>query len=278
MARRKLAVCALPIDATSGSEPSGSDKLCWRLGKDRSLLAEDELGITELPHLRKIQTSHLGFRRNPLPDEEFEPQVQEETEGEDKAQQGRNADQLRRQLTCVAIEEAGDGTRDTVPASSVVTGAVSKQAHGQYSPQAVGAVYRNSADGIVHFQHIFDKRATQANQNTSNQTDDGGIDRADKTAGSRDSHQPRQQAVAAHRGIRFPLETPHVKQRTERTCAACQHGVHRDRSDSEVAVCRGTQGASRIESEPSEGKDKAADQYSRDIMAYDCVAGTIAIE
>src|SRR6266478_6331337 len=76
----------------------GDGKLSWSLGKDRGFFTEDELGIAELPHLRKIQTRHLGFRGDPLPHEEFEPQVQKEAEGKDETAQGSNTHYLRCKL------------------------------------------------------------------------------------------------------------------------------------------------------------------------------------
>ena len=68
------------------------------MSEDVGFLHEDELGITELSHLRKIQARHLSFRGDSLPEEEFEPQVQQEAKGEDETQQSRNPHELCGQL------------------------------------------------------------------------------------------------------------------------------------------------------------------------------------
>ena len=70
------------------------------------LRTEDKLGVSELPHFRNVQTRHLRFRRNPMPYKYFEAPVQEETEGEDEAQQGGDTDELSSQLAGIAVEQA----------------------------------------------------------------------------------------------------------------------------------------------------------------------------
>src|SRR5258708_1668236 len=51
------------------------------------LRTEDKLGVAELTHFRNVQTRHLGFRRNPVPDKDLKHPVEKETEGENEAKQ-----------------------------------------------------------------------------------------------------------------------------------------------------------------------------------------------
>src|SRR5438309_1859602 len=66
---------------STNSSPLRNCELLRSLGEDVGFRTEHKLGIAELPHLRKIQARHLGFRRNSVPKEELEPQVQQETKG-----------------------------------------------------------------------------------------------------------------------------------------------------------------------------------------------------
>ena len=70
----------------------------------------------------------------------------------------------------------------------------------------------------------------------------------------------------------LPFEAPHVEHGAERSGAACQHGVHGDRADAQVAVRGSAQRAAGIESEPAEGEDEAADQHGRNVVADDRIA------
>ena len=73
------------------------------MSEDVRFLPEHELGIAELPHFRKIQSCHLGVRRNAVPEEEFEPQIQQETKGEDETEQSGNTDEV--------VQQAGSNHR-----------------------------------------------------------------------------------------------------------------------------------------------------------------------
>ena len=118
---------------------------------------EDEFGITELAHLRHIETCQLCFRRNSLSDEEVDDEVDDEAEREYEADQRGDTDQLRGKLAgASAVEEARHRTRDAIPASSVVARPVGKQPNRKHAPQAVGSVDRDGTDWIVNDIKIND--------------------------------------------------------------------------------------------------------------------------
>ena len=59
---------------------------------------EHEFGITELAHLRNIETRELCFHGNSLSDEEFEDEVDDEADGEYEADQRGDTDELGGEL------------------------------------------------------------------------------------------------------------------------------------------------------------------------------------
>src|SRR5258706_16044654 len=88
---------------------------------------EHKFGVTELAHLRNIETRQLRFYRNSLPHEELKGEVDNEAECEDKAHQRGYTDQLRSKLAGITVEQAGDRAGNAVPASTVVAGAVCEE-------------------------------------------------------------------------------------------------------------------------------------------------------
>src|SRR5215470_5004757 len=86
-----------------------------------------ELGIAELPHLRYVKTFELCLRRDPVPDEELDRQVDAHADCEHHADQRGDTHELSDQLAGIAVEQACDRACHAVPASSVVARAVSKE-------------------------------------------------------------------------------------------------------------------------------------------------------
>src|SRR5260370_39426193 len=77
--------------------------------------------------------------------------------------------------------------------------------------------------------------------------------------------------------MRLAFERPHVQEGTQRSSATRQHGVNGNRANAQIAVGGSAQRAARVESEPAEGQDEAANQYGRNIVAKDRVARSIAV-
>src|SRR5437879_6338757 len=102
-----------------------------------------------------------------MSDEEFEHEIQQETECEDEAQQCRNTHKLCSELAGIAIEQAGDRARDAVPTSAIVTGAVGKQSNRKYAPQTIGAVDGDSSDGVVNLHYALNESAAEADKHAS---------------------------------------------------------------------------------------------------------------
>src|SRR5581483_9113664 len=167
--------------------------------------------------------------------------------------------QLGDQLTRVAIEQPGHGTVDAVPAATEIAGAVSEQTYREHSPQAACAVDRNRAHRIVHLHYAFDELDAETNQQPRHESDNRRAYRVDEPAGRRDCDQAGKQAVGRHRGVGFAETDPHIEDGAERARAPRKHRVDGDRSDTQIARARSAQRAARIEAEPAESEDEAAD-------------------
>ena len=76
--------------------------------QDFRLWFEYELRITDLTHLRNIQSGNFSLDRDSLPENDVQHPVEYEAEAEDEANQRSDADQLRNQLAGVAVEQARD--------------------------------------------------------------------------------------------------------------------------------------------------------------------------
>src|SRR5206468_9184171 len=109
------------------------------------------------------------------------------------------------------------------------------------------------------------------------EAEDRGADGIYETARGRNRDEPREETVAAHRGVGLPEPDPHVEDGSEGARAAREHGVDRDRADTEVAVARGPEGAPRVEAEPPEGEDEAAEEHHGDVVPGDRVGRAIAV-
>src|SRR6185437_13120401 len=239
---------------------------------------EHEFRIAELAHFRKIETRQFRLYRDSVPDEIFEQEIDHETQRENEADQGGDTDELRRKLARIPVEQSGHGTSYTVPCSSVVARAIREKPHRQPTPQPIGAMDRNRTDGIVNLQHILDKAAAEDNEDTGNQTNDAGADRAHETAGSRNRYESGEKAVAAHRGVDFAVLHPHVKHGSESPGATGEHRVHGDGADAKITGRRSAESAPRVKPEPSESENEATNQYGRNVVANDCIARSVAVE
>ena len=101
-------------------------------------------------------------------------EVDDEAEREHKTDQRRDADQLRGKLAGVSVEQTRYRTGHSVPAATVVAGAVCEETDGKHAPQAACTVDRDSADWIIHLQHVLDERNADANQHAGDEADDAG--------------------------------------------------------------------------------------------------------
>ena len=130
-----------------------------------------------MSHLRKIEAGNFGFDGNALSKDDVENPVQHKAEGEDEADQRRDANDLRHQLAGISIEQSGYGAGNAVPGAAIVAGAVGKQTDGEHAPQAAGAVHRDGADWIVDFEEVLNKDDAEADQDAGDKADDGGARR-----------------------------------------------------------------------------------------------------
>ena len=126
---------------------------------------------------------------------------------------------------------------------------------------------RNCADGIIHLDNPVEEFHAQANQHACDRADDRSADGVYEPTGRCDCYQTRQQPVAGHGSIRFPVPYPHIENRAERTCTAGQHCVHGDGTDAQRAIARSGKRASGIESKPTERQNKTTCQHPRYVVS-----------
>src|SRR5919108_5984700 len=107
---------------------------------------EDEFRIAECTHFRNIQALKLGLRGHAISHDRFDGQSEYEAEREHETDQRRNADELRDQLSGIAIEQSGHRSVHAIPRTRVVAPAVGEEADRNDAPQSVGTVDRDRAD------------------------------------------------------------------------------------------------------------------------------------
>src|SRR5689334_3913006 len=73
-----------------------------------------ELGVTQRTHFGKVETLEFGFCGDALADDRVDDQVDDEADRENKAHEGGDPDQLRNELSGIAIKQARNRSRDAV--------------------------------------------------------------------------------------------------------------------------------------------------------------------
>src|SRR5438552_10202204 len=118
---------------------------------------EHEFRIAERAHFRDVEAFELRLRGHAMAPDRFDERVQHETEREDEADERRDADQLRDELSHVAVVETRHRPHHTVPRAAVVALAVGQEPDRDDARYAVGAVDRNRADHVIHFHDAFEE-------------------------------------------------------------------------------------------------------------------------
>src|SRR5947209_7099856 len=111
---------------------------------------DDEFRIVERAHLRNVESFELGSGQEALSDDPVQDEIKDEAECENESDQGRNAHELRDELSRVAVEQPRDRASDAVPRAAVVTLTIREQPDRNHAPESVRAVDRNGSDRIVH--------------------------------------------------------------------------------------------------------------------------------
>src|SRR6267378_6844977 len=231
-----------------------------------------DLGITVAAHLRHVEAFEFDLWTDPHAEGEIVGLEERVRGNKDEPETRERADDLGNELARPAVEQSAHRSLDAV--EPVPVRPVGKEAHAEDAPGPARAVHGNRADRIVDLQRALDVEHGPAHEHAGDGADHERPEAGDERARSRDGHQARQHAVDQHRGIGLAVDGPHVEHRGDRAGSAGQHRVHGDDGDAQIGAGKG---AARVETEPAEGEDEAAEGRHRDVVAGDRVGGAVLV-
>src|SRR5262249_7959682 len=128
----------------------------------------DHADLARDTHLVHIECFDLYSGFHPEPDRDIDQFEDDEPEGSDNNDVGRNTDAFGQELRRIAVEQACHRSGHTVP--PIAVGSISKEAQSQTTPCAVNSVHCDGTDRIVDFQYAFDKERSFHDHHASHAT------------------------------------------------------------------------------------------------------------
>ena len=209
--------------------------------------------------LVQIQTINLHLGGNTQADDSIDGFEDDEHDDQNIGVNCQNAQSLNAQELCAAsIEEACH--------NAVL--AVGEEANRKSAPDAVGHMYRHSADRVVDLCDIVKKLHRKNDQDAGDKTDHKGAEGSHAVTARRDGNQACKGGVEGHGDVRLAVTKPGEDH--SHNCRHCcrQVGVHEGKGSMESirAVCHGGGGAA-VETEPAEPENEDAQRHSHHVVA-----------
>src|SRR5262245_24244573 len=155
-------------------------------GKFRKTHVVHYTHIAWYAHFVHIETLGLDFRPDAKADDYINQFENDESEGSNHDYVGADADTFRNKLRCVAVEQAADRPRNSVP--TIAIRSVRQQTESPTAPRSVYTVDGDRTDRIINLKALFNEQSCLNHKNARDNADQTGAWRVNECAGRRDCH------------------------------------------------------------------------------------------